>query len=203
MPILQNNENETGKISRERTPGTKIRRPHCLDHGSAKIGDKTFGFLIVLNISMQQYSYWKSVLSIMSDWMDTFQMDPKTICASMAIHQSRDMQAFYRMHNVKRHRTGPQTPWPNRAEMCVRLFKKFLLALLDTKSQNLDQTTLAQITPAQLMHKASVRNTQVTSSGQTPMELAMGRRPASLKPKQLTSSQPSRTFSMKRSENWL
>ena len=74
--------------------------------------------------------------------------------------------------------------------MGVRLFKKFLLALVDTAPKNLDQTTLAQITPAQLMHKAAtVRNTQVTLSGKTPM----GRRPrdlldpASMNPKQLTS----------------
>ena len=47
--------------------------------------------------------------------------------------------------------------------MGVRLFKKFLWALVDTASKNLDQTTLAQITPAQLMRKAAtVRNTQVT-----------------------------------------
>ena len=46
--------------------------------------------------------------------------------------------------------------------MGVRLFKKFLLALVDTASKNMDQTTLVQITPAQLMRKAgTVRNTQV------------------------------------------
>ena len=56
--------------------------------------------------------------------------------------------------------------------MGVRLFKKFLswhwwIQLPKT----LDQTTLAQITPAQLMRKAAtVRNTQVTLSGETPME---------------------------------
>ena len=81
--------------------------------------------------------------------MDTLQMNQKEICADMAFHQLHDMQAFYRMHNVKRHPTGPHTPWPNRAEVGVRLFKKFLSALVDTASKNLDQTTLAQITPAQ------------------------------------------------------
>ena len=65
------------------------------------------------------------------------------------------MQAFYRVHDVKRLPTGPHTPWPNRAEMGVRLFKKFLLAPVDTAFQNLDQTTLAQITPAQFMRKAA------------------------------------------------
>ena len=79
--------------------------------------------------------------------------------------------------------------------MGVRLFKKFLLALVDTASKNLDQTTLAQITPAQLMRKAAtVRNTQVTLSGNTPMELAMGRKPrnlqdpTSMNPEQLAST---------------
>ena len=92
--------------------------------------------------------------------MDTFQMNPKPICADMAFHHPHDMQAFYRMHNVKRLATGPDIPWPNRAEMGVRLFKKFLSALVDTASKNLDQTTLSQIIPAQLMRKAAtVRNT--------------------------------------------
>ena len=57
--------------------------------------------------------------------------------------------------------------------MGVRLFKKFPSALLDTVFKNLDETTHSQITPAQLMRKAAtVRNTQVTFSGKTPMELA-------------------------------
>ena len=60
-------------------------------------------------------------------------MNLKAICAEMA---------FYRMHNVKRIPTGPLTPWPNRAEIGVRRFKNFLLALVDTASKNLDQTTL-------------------------------------------------------------
>ena len=84
--------------------------------------------------------------------MDTIQMNPKAICAGIAFHQPQDMQAFHRMHNVKRLPAGRHTPWPNRAEMGVRLFKKFHVALVDTAPQKtLDQTTLAQITPAQLM----------------------------------------------------
>ena len=85
--------------------------------------------------------------------------------------------------------------------MGVRLFKKFLLALVDTASKNLDQTTLAQITLAQLMRKAAtVRNTQMTLSGKTPMELAMGRRPrdlldpVSVNPEQLTSTPTKQDF---------
>ena len=122
-------------------------------------------------------------------------MNPKAICADMAFHHSHDMQAFFRMHNVKRLPTGPHTPWPNRADMGVRLSKKFLSVPVDTASKTMDETTLSQITPAQLMRKgATVRNTQVTLSGKTVMELAMGRRPrdlmdpASRNPEQLTST---------------
>ena len=122
-------------------------------------------------------------------------MNPKAICADVGFRHPHDTQAFYRMHNVKRTLTGPHTPWPNGAEMFVRLFKKFLLALVDTASKNLDQTSLAQITPAHLMRKtATVRNTQITLSGKMLVELAMGRRPrdlldpASMNPEQLTST---------------
>ena len=101
-------------------------------------------------------------------------------CADVAFHHPHDMQAFYRMHNLKTLPTGPHSPWPNRAEMGVRLFKKFLSALMDTASK-LDQTFLAQITHAQLMRKApTVGNTQATLSGEMPRELALGRRPRDL-----------------------
>ena len=120
-------------------------------------------------------------------------MNPKTIWADMGFHHPHDMQAFYRMHDVKRLSTGTHTPWPNRAETGVRLFKKFLSSLVDTASKNLDQTTLAQITPNQLMRKAAtLRYTQATLSGKTSVELGMGGRPrdlmdpAVMNPEQLT-----------------
>ena len=128
-------------------------------------------------------------------------MNPKAICADMAFHQPHDMQAFCRMHYAKRLPTGPHTPWPNRAEMVVRLFKKFLLAIVDTASKNLDQTALAQITLAHLLREAAtVRNTQVTLRSKTAMELAMGRRsrdlldPASINPEHFTSTRTKLDF---------
>ena len=166
MPILQFRKTETGKISRERTSSRRIWiwRPHLL---RSWVG-KTFGFLIFLDgstshltVHPRKSTSTSEVIANIHEWMDTFQMNPKVMCAYMAFHHPHDLQAFYRLHNVKRIPTGPHTPWPNRAEMGVRLFRKFLLALVDTASKNLDQTTLAQ--NAQLMRKAAtVRNTQVT-----------------------------------------
>ena len=135
------------------------------------------------------------VISKLHERMDTFQMNPKAICADMAFHHLHDMQAFYRLHNRKILPTGPHTLWPSRAEMGERLFKMFLSALVHTASKNLDQTTLAQITPARLLREvATVRNTQVTLSGKTLVELVMRRRPrdlldpAFMNPEQLTST---------------
>ena len=135
MPILQFNKTETGKIS-----VSGLRAEECgdlifLDHISAKIGDKTFGLLIVWmgphhirqHIHVTVPLHRKLMRSFMGG-MDTFQMNPKAICPGMAFHQPHDMQAFYRMHNVKRLPTGPHTPRPNRAEMGVRLFKKVSLS---------------------------------------------------------------------------
>ena len=133
------------------------------------------------------------VISKVHKWMDTFEMNPKAIWADMGFHHLHDMQAFYRMHKTKRLSTGTHTPWPNRAETGVRLFKQFLSALVDTASKNLDQTALAQITPDQLMRKAAtLRYAQATLSGKTSVELGIGGRPrdlmdpAVMNPEQLT-----------------
>ena len=135
------------------------------------------------------------VISRIHEWMDTFQMNPMAICAGMAFHHPHDMQAFYRMHKVKRLPTGSHTPWPNRAEMGVRLFKKFLCALVDTASKKQDKTIyLKSHQPSWCVKAATIRDVQVTLSGKTPVELAMGRRPrdlmdpASMHPEQLTST---------------
>ena len=47
------------------------------------------------------------VVSELREWMDTLQMNPKAMCADMAFHHPHDMQAFYRMHNMKTLPTGP------------------------------------------------------------------------------------------------
>ena len=125
-----------------------------LDHGSAKIADKTVMLLINLDGATSHLAAYPckststaEVIAELHEWMNTFQMNPKAICADMAFHNAHDMQAFYRLHNVKRIPTRPHTPWPNRAEMGVRLFKKFLLALVDTASKNLDHSDTDHFCP--------------------------------------------------------
>ena len=111
-------------------------------HESTKIGDKTFGFLIVLDGATSHLTTYpcestspSEVISKLREWMDTFQMNPKAICADVAFHHPHDMEAFYRMRNVKRLPTGAHTQWRNRTEMGALLSKKFLSALVDTASK--------------------------------------------------------------------
>ena len=100
---------------------------------------------------MEQHHIWqpihvrgrlhqKSFPDLMNEWMDVFQMNPKAICADRTFHRPNDMQAIYRIHNVERLPIGPHTSWPIRADMGVRLFKKFPSALLDTVFKKLDET---------------------------------------------------------------
>ena len=173
-----------------------------LDHGSTKIGDQTFGFPIILDGTTSHLTAfpWKSTspseaLSKLHEWMDTFQMNPKAICADMAFHHPHDMQTFYRMHNIKRFPTGPHTPWSNRAEMGVRLLRKFLSALVDTASMTFGQdNSVTDHTCAVDAQGSDGEKHTGNSDWQNAMELAMGRRPrdlmdpASMNPEQLTST---------------
>ena len=114
--------------------------------------------------------------------MDTFQMNPKAIRADMAFHHPHDKQAFCRMHHVKRIPTGLHTPWPN----CTTVQEMSL----GTRGYRLQKPGPDH---SGTNHSCPVK-TQVTLSGKTPMELAMGRRPrdlldpASRNPEQLTST---------------
>ena len=130
------------------------------------------------------------VIQKLHEWMDTYQATPKAICGDMAFHSPHDLKEFYRYHNIRPLPTGPHTPWPNRAETAVRLFKGFLKAMVERLGK---EESLKNVTAAQLMRKAAtIRNTQITFSGKTPLELTFGRRPkdlldpTSMDPQQLT-----------------
>eukprot|EP00435_Cladocopium_sp_Y103_P014632 s782_g3.t1 len=105
-----------------------------------------------------------------------------------------EMEDYYNQHNIRPISLGPGTPWPNRAEAAVRLFKKQVnLMLVSLKEDPL----LANITYQQLLRQACIsRNTMITHGGVAPLELASGRRPADLRavetmtPAQLSSEAP-------------
>ena len=103
-----------------------------------------------------------------------------------------EMESYYSRHIIRPISLGPGTPWPNRAEAAIRMFKKQVsLMLISLKVDPL----LANITYKQLLRQACIsRNTMVTHM--MPLELAFGRRLADItaielvNPAQLTTEGP-------------
>ena len=97
---------------------------------------------------------------------------------------------FWKTHGVKTMSTGRATPWPNREETAVRLFKRQYEKLLTDASVH---PALNKVTLKGLIRECCwARNTTLTISGYTPVELATGRRPTDhsdlelMKPDQLS-----------------
>ena len=132
-------------------------------------------------------------ISHLQEYFGTYQLNPKYIVADQAF-MGIEMEGYYNRHNIRPISLGPGTPWPNRAEAAIRMFKKQVsLTLISLK----DDPLLANITYEQLLRQACIsRNTMVTHGGVTPIELAFGRRPADLTaielmdPAQLTTEAP-------------
>ena len=71
---------------------------------------------------------------------------------------------------------GPFTQWPNRAEASVRLRKKHIYQLFEDV-QN-DPVRTAGVTTQDLIKEGCwARNVSCIYGGETPIELAFGRRP--------------------------
>ena len=114
---------------------------------------------------------------------------PRWVVADMAFFTPSWM-VFWKTHGVKTMPTGRATPWPNRAETAVRLFKREYEKLLMEASTH---PTLNKVTLRDLIRECCwARNTTLTISGYTPVELATGRRPTDhsdlelMKPDQLS-----------------
>ena len=104
---------------------------------------------------------------------------PKWVVADMAFFTPSWM-IFWKTHGVKTMPTGRATPWPNRAETAVRLFKRQYEKLLMDASTH---PTLNKVMLRDLIRECCwARNTTLTISGYTPVELATGRRPTDFLP---------------------
>ena len=103
-----------------------------VDHAKVRHNDKLYLVLLILDgatnlltARVVESETAEVTLEAFREWMDNFQCCPKTLVSDMAF-QHPDFQKFYRYHGIKPIATGPRTPWPNRAETAVRLFKRQL-----------------------------------------------------------------------------
>ena len=139
--------------------------------------------------STQQEGTEPVTQDLFREWMHIHSCKPKWVVADMAFFTPSWM-TFWKTHGVKTLPTGRATPWPNRAETAVRLFKRQCEKLLMDASVH---PTLNKVTLRDLIRECCwVRNTTLTISGYTPVELATGRRPTDhsdlelMKPDQLS-----------------
>ena len=84
---------------------------------------------------------------------------------------------YRRTHGIKECPCGARTPWPNRAETAVSFFNRQWQLM--TKSLEDDRSKGVAIREA-IKRTVWARNTQLTISGYSPLEIATGRRPPDL-----------------------
>ena len=131
----------------------------------------------------------RETINCLMEYFETYQLTPKYIVGDQAF-MGLEMESFYNRMNIRPISLGPGTgtPWPNRAEAAVRMYKKQVTLTLKTIAED---PALGDVTYRQLLRQASLaKNSMVTHGGVTPLEMAFGRRPADiLSPEGMTPAQ--------------
>lgn len=68
-------------------------------------------------------------ISYLLEYLETAQLHPKYSVGDQAV-MGQEMESLYNRYNIKPIALGPGTPWPNRAEAAVRMFKKQVSLML-------------------------------------------------------------------------
>ena len=171
-----------------------------VDHCEIELKKKKYVVLLVLDgatnllwATAQNSLDKKETLTHLRSWNEQNNCIPKAIVGDEAFFSDEFLE-YYKFHGIKDLPCGPRTPWPNRAETAVRLFKKqwIYMAMSLEGDERFNGVTIRQA----VKMTAWARNTQLTISGYSPLEIATGRRPPDLfdvetaNPEQLTSEPP-------------
>ena len=171
-----------------------------VDHCEIELKKKKYVVLLILDgatnllwATAQNSLDKKETLTHLRSWNEQNNCIPKAIVGDEAFFSDEFLE-YYKFHGIKDLPCGPRTPWPNRAETAVRLFKKqwTIMAMSLEGDERFNGVTIRQA----VKMTAWARNTQLTISGYSPLEIATGRRPPDLfdvetaNPEQLTSEPP-------------
>ena len=171
-----------------------------VDHCEIELKKKKYVVLLVLDgatnllwATAQNSPDKKETLTHLRSWNEQNNCIPKAIVGDEAFFSDEFLE-YYKFHGIKDLPCGPRTPWPNRAETAVRLFKEqwTIMAMSLEGDERFNGVTIRQA----VKMTAWARNTQLTISGYSPLEIATGRRPPDLfdvetaNPEQLTSEPP-------------
>ena len=110
-------------------------------------------------------------------WIDENYCMPKGIVRNQGFCTDPFID-FYRFHGISPYPCGPRTPWPNMAEITIRLFKHAWVHMAKALPE---EGYVDRVTVRQAMKKVVwARNCQPTVSGYSPLEIATGRGPPDL-----------------------
>ena len=155
-----------------------------VDHEEIKYGMHSYLALVILDGATNLL--WATALSGLDatetlgafrQWSEENNCVPKGIVGDQAFFTDPYMD-YYRFHGITPYPCGPRTPWPNRAETAVRLFKRSWAIMAKAL---VDEGYGERVTVRQAVKKVVwARNCQLTISGYSPLEIATGRRPPDL-----------------------
>ena len=155
-----------------------------VDHEEIKFGSKAYLALVIIDGATNLL--WATALTSLEapetlnafrQWNEENNCIPKGIVGDQAFFTDQFM-SYYKFHGITPYPCGPRTPWPNRAETAVRLFKRTWSIMAKALA---DEGFAEKVTVRQAVKKVAwARNCQLTVSGYSPLEIATGRRPPDL-----------------------
>ena len=155
-----------------------------VDHEEIKFGSKAYLALVIIDGATNLL--WATALTSLEapetlnafrQWNEENNCIPKGIVGDQAFFTDQFM-SYYKFHGITPYPCGPRTPWPNRAETAVRLFKRTWSIMAKALA---DEGYAEKVTVRQAVKKVAwARNCQLTVSGYSPLEIATGRRPPDL-----------------------
>ena len=153
------------------------------DHCEVELHKNKYIILLVLDgatnllwATAQKDLIDQTTIQALRQWSDENNCVPKAIVGDEAFFTDAFVE-YYRFHGIQQCPCGPRTPWPNRAETAVRLFKR----MWHVMKVDLDDPRFRGVTVREVVKKVVwARNCQLTISGYSPIEIATGRRPPDL-----------------------
>ena len=102
-----------------------------IDHAEVQLNERfKIMFLIIYDGATQLMTSFPcetksedETIGYLMDYFDIYQLNPKYIVGDQGF-SGQNLEAFYNRKGIRFISLGPQTPWPNRAEAAVRLFKE-------------------------------------------------------------------------------
>ena len=99
----------------------------------------------------------RETINCLMEYFETYQLTPKYIVGDQAF-MGLEMESFYNRMNIRPISLGPGTPWPNRAEAAVRMYKKQVTLMLKSIAED---PALGDITYRQLLRQASLAKNSI------------------------------------------